>query len=203
MTQRVERTKRRWSTAAMLFGCLILEIPFASGFIKAGDGAEPATHSARKSIGPDEIPEQLEGRWKVSLCISRGHTWIRYQNLKTGEVRSISRYHLLVGSAYDLRHLKWIHRPTMQTGLYMDRERLVDDQVLEGKCLMLSTFVDDPVIFQHDESHGHGIVVNNCVTYARDAWHFYTGEWYELPPVHAPADLLRGVLIRHPEAKRR
>ncbi|MFQ5732391.1 MAG: hypothetical protein ACE5KM_10620 [Planctomycetaceae bacterium] len=41
------------------------------------------------------------------------------------------------------------------------------------------------------------------MTYARDAWHYYSGEGYALGRIHAPEDLLHEVLKRHPEVTRR
>ncbi len=166
------------------------------------DTASTDTSSIRRPLGPDEIPESLPGRWKVSLCIKApGHAWIRYENLDTGEVRSISRYHLLVGGWADKKHLRWHYPPTTKSGLYMDREQGLERR-RDGQYLLLSTIIDDPVIYRGDGTHGHGMLVNNCVTYTRDAWHDYTGEWYDLPPAHAPADLRHAVLTRHPEAFR-
>ncbi|MBL8849673.1 MAG: hypothetical protein JNG89_08310, partial [Planctomycetaceae bacterium] len=40
---------------------------------------------------------------------------------------------------------------------------------------------------------------NNCATYARDAWHFYTGEHWELPVIHTPKALRESVGHEHPE----
>ena len=38
------------------------------------------------------------------------------------------------------------------------------------------------------------------VTYSRDAWHYYSGEFYELPClVHTTNHLIDEMLERHPE----
>ena len=158
----------------------------------------------KKPIGPDDLPHHLPGRWKVSLCVCArpSHAWIRYQNLDTGEIRSIGRYHVLVGGWFDGGRIRYHYAPTWRPGLYMDREQRYEDQVRKGKCLLLSVYQDDPQIFLGEiGSHGYGLVVNNCATYARDAWHFYSGEKYSLPEIHTPDELLKAVLQRHPEVR--
>lgn len=176
---------------------------------RADDGSEAADTKfaapvVHRPLGPDKIPDSLPGRWKVSLCITtRGHCWIRYENVETGEIHSVSRYHLLVGGWPDPKRFRWHYPPTTKTGLYMDREQSIEHRRKDDQYLLLSTVIDDPVIYKGEDARGHGMIVNNCVTHTRDAWHFYTGEWYDLPPAHAPADLRRAVLIKHPEVYRR
>lgn len=199
---RCHRRYLNWTVFHLVALCC-LSRPAAAGEFQNARGAKFDSSEVHQPAGPGEIPESLPGRWKVSLCIKNTHTWIRYQNLDTGEIHSVSRYHVLVGGWYDIHHLRWHYPPTVRPGLYMDREQMIEDKVQDGKYLLLSTIVDDPVVFGHDKSYGHGTYVNNCVTYTRDAWHFYTGEWYDMPPVHTPGDLLHGVVLRHPEVSRR
>jgi hypothetical protein len=192
-----------------LVSALVFGLPGAlawNGALCEGARADNTSDSVvRKPTPPDELPDYLPGRWKVSLCVSRNpsHAWIRFQNIETGEVRTISRYHLLVGGWFDFKEFRWNYGLTTRTGVYMDREQPLEDKVQQGKCLLLSTVVDDPKIYRGESASGHGLVVNNCVTYTRDAWEFYTGEKYEMPSMHAPSDLLRAVMLRHPEVARR
>jgi hypothetical protein len=163
--------------------------------------AEQPPRSIRQPIGPDQFPERLSGRWLLSLCVSQdhAHAWIRFENVETGELRSISRYHMLVGGWFDRRQMRWIYPPTVRPGLSMDRDQRYEEDVLQGGTLLAFRYVDDPPIFIGGGPYGHGVIRNNCVTYARDAWYFYTGEFYELPMLHTPSDLLEAVAGRHPE----
>ena len=50
--------------------------------------------------------------------------------------------------------------------------------------------VNHPVIYRGAlNGFGHLGVRVNCVTYARDAWYFYTREYYSLPPIASPRSL--------------
>lgn len=157
----------------------------------------------RSPLGPDELPESLPGRWQVSLCLNteHSHAWIRFQNLETGEVRTVSRFHLLVGGWFDARELHWNYGVTTQTGVYMDREQSLEKGVREGKYVLLTSTVENPRIFKgENDGHGHGVKTNNCVTYSRDAWYQYTGEYYPLPKgYHGPSVLKNCILHYHPE----
>lgn len=165
--------------------------------------ARPPYGFVRPPIGPEELPHALPGRWLVSLCASRnhGHTWIRFENVETGEVRSISRFHILVGGWFDRNRMRWHYPPTWRTGLSMDRDQRYEEHVQEGGIILLFAYVEDPPIFIGSGPYGHGVVRNNCVTYTRDAWYFYTGEHYELPGIHSPTDLIDAVAERHPEIR--
>lgn len=149
----------------------------------------------------------LPGRWLVSLCVSRnrGHTWIRFENVETGEVRSISRFHLFVGGWFDRERGRWNYGPTWRTGLHMDRDQRYEADIADGGgaggIILLFTYIDDPPIYVGGGVTGHGVVRNNCVSYTRDAWYFYTGELYELPGIHSPTDLINSIAERHPEVR--
>lgn len=143
----------------------------------------------------------LPGRWSASLCIAEnnGHAWIRLQNCETGEVRTIGRYHLLVGGWFDREHFRWNYPPTFRTGLYMDREQKAEFQQTADECILVTKIVDEPRLLVNDRTRGHGMVRNNCVTYARDIWYVMTGERFELPPIHTPRALRKAVEDAHPE----
>jgi len=152
--------------------------------------------------GPGELPERLEGVWKVSLCISDGHTWIRFENVKTSRVHTLGRYFIGNGGWWDKKARRWIYPPAARSGVYLDRELRCEADVHSGKIPMLSVLVRNPRIYRgRGNGFGHWGVQNNCVTFARDAWHYYCGEAYPLPRIHAPDDLLYEVLRRHPEIR--
>jgi hypothetical protein len=66
--------------------------------------------------------------------------------------------------------------------------------------MLLSVYVEDPEIFGGiDDGYGHDGYHNNCVTHARDAWHFYSKELYPLSTFHTPKSLCEQVLARHPD----
>ena len=54
----------------------------------------------KETLGPGEMPCQLEGVWKITLCIECradhvGHTWLRYERCEEGaprEVHTVGRY---------------------------------------------------------------------------------------------------------------
>lgn len=194
--------------AVLLCTCWLAETVHADGdaVIQAAAANAPATQRPiRKPTGPDELPQSLPGRWKASLCISEkhNHAWIRFENVETGEVRSVSRFHLLVGGWFDAKKFHWNYGLTTHAGVYMDREQSLEEGIDEGKYVLVSAYVDNPVIYRgENEGHGHGVIQNNCCTYTRDCWFRYTGEWYALhPTVHEPRALLQSVLRRHPEVR--
>ena len=156
----------------------------------------------RRPVGPDDLPQSLPGRWEISLCVAddNGHAWIRFENLDTGEVRSISRFHVLVGGWFDRKEFRWNYAPTFRTGLHMDREQRREPDVADGSEILRTTVVEDPQVFVGKRARGHALVRNNCATYARDAWYFYTGEYWELPEIHSPKHLRESIGREHPAA---
>lgn len=164
------------------------------------DGVSQRT-AIRAPVGPDDIPETLPGRWRASLCIARdhGHAWIRLEHCETGEVRSIGRFHLLVGGWFDREHLRWHYPPTFRTGLYMDREQRHEFLKEAEECILLTEIVENPQLLAGGKATGHGLIRNNCVTYTRDAWYVLTGEYFELPTFHTPPALRDAVEQSHPE----
>jgi hypothetical protein len=75
--------------------------------------------------------------------------------------------------------------------------------VRQGRFLLLSVLVQSPRIIRGENNgFGHGLWRMNCVTYARDAWAAYTGEYYRLPMIAIPDDFRAEVVRRHPEALR-
>ena len=194
--------------AVLLCTCCLVETARADGdaVVQTAAAMKPAVdRPVRKPTGPDELPQSLPGRWKASLCISEkhNHAWIRFESPETGEVRSVSRFHLLVGAWFDADRFRFNYGPTTRAGVYMDREQGLEEGIREGKYVLVSAYVENPVIYRgENEGRGHGVIQNNCCTYTRDCWFRYTGEWYPLhPTVHEPRLMLQSVLARHPEVR--
>jgi hypothetical protein len=156
--------------------------------------------------GPDNIPCCLEGVWKVSLCIESylgkcGHTWMRFENTETGEVHTTARYIKGYGGVRDIDTGCWMYRPAKVSGVQWDLDMKREHLIGSRRAHIVTTLVENPRIFRgRNNGYGHGRTVNNCVTYTRDAWHYYTGEYYKLPPLLHTADtLLRRISKCHPE----
>jgi hypothetical protein len=154
-----------------------------------------AGRSLRAEIaGPAALPAQLPGLWRVSLCASRNHTWIRLENMQTGELHTLGRYFPGMGAEYDQRTGQQIWPGAPACGVTWDIDRKYHNGVrTDGRVLRMCYVRNVPVYRGHANGYGHCIVRMNCVTYARDAWHYYSGEWYWLPPVTMPSALERSV----------
>jgi hypothetical protein len=144
--------------------------------------------------GPDALPACLPGLWRVSLCASRNHTWIRLENMQTGELHTLGRYFQGLGAEYDARtgRQKW---PSVRaSGVTWDIDLKYHNGVrTDGRVLRTCCVRNARVYRGHANGYGHCVVRMNCVTYARDAWQFYSGERYPLPPIAMPAALERSV----------
>jgi hypothetical protein len=154
--------------------------------------------------GPESVPCRLEGRWKVSLCIDGrhtklGHAWIRFEHAETGEVHTASLYNRGFGGVRDADTGNWMYRPAAVDGLQWDLDMKHEPLFCSRKVFVVTTVVDNPQIYRGlNNGYGHGYIVDNCVTYARDAWHYYTGEYYPLHlGCHTTDTLYRGVSRQH------
>ncbi|MFQ5732394.1 MAG: hypothetical protein ACE5KM_10635 [Planctomycetaceae bacterium] len=148
--------------------------------------------------GPLDMPGRLEGLWKVSLCINDGHCWIRFENQKTGDSHTMGRYPRGTGGRLDEQgQVKFPNAKV--SGVQWDLDLKYEPDVRNGKYLLLSVLVKNPPIYR---GSGHGIgysaLRNNCASFARNAWHYYSGEGYPLAWIPTPEDLRLGVLKRHP-----
>lgn len=154
-----------------------------------------------KPVPYSQIPDSLPGKWKVSICVRvPGHAWIRFENLDTKEVVTLSRFQYLSGGKFDWKKLRYSKRPVTDAGVWMNRELGEESKIEAGNYLMISTFVDNPKInLGPNNGEGHGTVVNNCATYCRDAWFYYTGEYYHFDKVHSPIELRNAIIRRHPD----
>jgi hypothetical protein len=147
--------------------------------------------------GPAGLPLQLPGLWRISLCVSRGHAWIRFQHVETGEVHTLARYAGGFGGELDWRTLRSTWPRARCCGVVWDHDLKYDLGVRTDGCALRCGYVWHPRIYRgRANGHGHCVVRMNCATFARDAWHFYTGEWYDLPLIATPSALQRSVCQR-------
>jgi len=159
-----------------------------------------STGSASGSIqilGPDQLPSHLQGLWKISLCGTSFHTWIRYQNTETGEVHTISRYNRGRGGMTSSTGKQiWPSAPV--TGVIWDIDLKYEPGISQGKYILRSCYVRNPRIYRGiHQGRGHLCLYLNCTSHARNAWNYYTGEQYCLFPVSAPWILKRAVERRN------
>ena len=147
--------------------------------------------------GPEAVPQQLFGLWRVSLCVKtgmhRGHAWIRYENVHTGEVHTIGRFQSYVRPTRRRQTREVLYPKTKEAGLHWDYDWRFEHEVRQGKYLVDSVVVRDPMVFGHNDLHGHAIVRDNCITYARDAWAYYSGQHVDLAIIHTPENFLRRI----------
>lgn len=137
--------------------------------------------------GPSELPKQLVGIWDISLCVGDTHAWIRFQNVETGEVHTCGRYGKGFGGITDKASGAplWPAAPT--GGVLWDMDLLYERGLRQDKRVLRTVRVLNPLIYRgFFDGHHHFGVRMNCTTYARDAWFFYTGEYYHLPLIASP-----------------
>jgi hypothetical protein len=126
----------------------------------------------------------------VSLCVSDTHAWIRYQNVETGEVHTCGRYGRGFGSVTDSLTGKRLWPAAGSSGVQWDMDMMYDHGLRQDMRVLRSTMVQHPIIYRGSlKGFGHLGVRMNCTTYARDAWYFYTREFYPLPPIATPRAL--------------
>lgn len=143
-------------------------------------------------VGPDALPACLPGLWRVSLCASWEHNWIRLENMETGELHTLGRYFQGTGAEFDRRTGQQVWPAAPACGVIWDMDLKFHRGVRADGRVLRTCDVRNPRIYRgHANGYGHGVIRLNCVTYARDAWHFYTGEWYALPPIALPCALER------------
>lgn len=147
--------------------------------------------------GPDELPVQLPGLWRVSLCRACGHNWIRFEHAETRELHTLGRYTKGFGGEFDWRTGRWVWPHAAQCGVTWDMDLKFEVGVRRDGRILRTCYVWNPWIYRgRANGYGHLGVRMNCTTYARDAWHFYTGEWYDLPLIATPCALEKKVCQR-------
>ncbi len=166
-------------------------------FLLRSDWADDDVLAAPTAGGPQAVPRQLLGLWRVSLCVKRGlhrgHAWIRFENVYTHEVHTIGRFQRNVRPTRRRATGEVLYARTEQSGLHWDYDWRFEHQVRRGEYVIGSVTVRDPIVFGHDDLLGHGTVRANCITYARDAWQFYSGQHFDLAIVHTPEGFLRTI----------
>jgi hypothetical protein len=172
---------------------------------RPGHGPKDATRAdflRTRPLGPAAVPERLEGDWIVSLCIHQGHAWIRFENPRSGALHTLSRHRKGWGGRRHKETAKWLVPPARVSGVHWDLDLHYEDQVLARQHVLLSVMVANPTVYRgQDRGFGYNLLGNNCATFARDAWHHYSGEWYWLPGNDLPEDLADYILLRHPEVR--
>ena len=145
-------------------------------------------------VGPDHLPAQLTGVWRVSLCVTHRHSWIVFQHAETGELHTLGRYVKGLGGRTDWCTCRRLWPGAPACGVTWDIDVKYHNGLQRRGRILRSCHVRNPCIFRGENNgYGHGGVCMNCATYARDAWHYYSGEWYSLPPIATPCALERQV----------
>ncbi|QDU93675.1 hypothetical protein [Lignipirellula cremea] len=148
-------------------------------------------------LGPGHLPQRLQGNWQVGLCVLDGHSWLRFHNLETHETHTLSRIQRGWGGRQDEQSGRWIVPHVNASGLHWNQDLLRYQDQPERTYLLRTVNVANPVIFRGQGDEGYGLFANNCVTFVRDAWDFYAGEYFRLLPPHLP-QRLRSVVIATP-----
>jgi hypothetical protein len=151
--------------------------------------------------GPGDLPERLEGHWRIGLCVDGGHCWLRFESVDTGEIHTVSRIRKGWGGVRDEETGDWTVPPAAVSGVHWDRE-LRRDARCQGRHILLTIDRRDPVVYRGSgDGRGYGAITNNCATFVRDGWEFYTGERFLLLWPHLPNELEHAVLVKHPEVR--
>jgi len=137
--------------------------------------------------GPSELPQQLAGVWDISLCVGDTHAWIRFENVESGEIHTCGRYGKGFGGITDRISGMSLWPPGPAGGVVWDMDLLYEHGIRSDKRMLRVVRVSNPVVYRGSLNGYHHFGVRmNCTTYARDAWYFYTGEYYHLPAIAAP-----------------
>lgn len=142
----------------------------------------------------DQLPQQLLGPWRITLCLRGNHAWLRFDSLDTGVVHTLGRYRQGWADQRnaDTHHLVVPAAPV--SGVLLDQDLYSELHSAHFAHHTLTMVVENPVIFRgRDHGRGYGVWTNNCTTFARDAWHFYGGTKYRLLWPHVPADLFDAI----------
>lgn len=206
----ISKLMRAWLLSSFLLGAIPWLMPARAQGETPRLWAE-RRHSTNQMIGipasgPDAVPCQLPGPWKVSLCIESrygkcGHTWIRFEHAETGEVHTVSRYLKGTGGIVDAQTGQWMYEPAEVNGIQWDHDLSREHLIGTTDVCLVTARVENPRVYRGaNDGYGHGVVVNNCVTHARDAWFYYSGEKYPLDQgLHTADTLLHGVMQNHPD----
>jgi hypothetical protein len=145
-------------------------------------------------LGPDQLPRQLPGLWRINLCVSWDHAWIYFEHAEIGERHTLGRYTRGFGGEFDWRTGRWIWPHAPACGVVWDMDLRFHAGVRSDGCVLRTCYVWHPRIYRgRANGYGHCGIRMNCATYARDAWHFYAGERYALPLIATPRALRNSV----------
>lgn len=153
------------------------------------------------SVGDDrrpwDVPAKLTGLWEVSLCVSDTHAWIRYRSVETGELHTCGRYAKGFGGLKDGKTGEELWPPARAWGVLWDMELAYESGLRNDMQVLRTVVVRDPHIFRGPlRGYGYLGVRLNCVTYGRNSWFFYTGDFYHLPLIATPGSLADRVARR-------
>jgi hypothetical protein len=139
----------------------------------------------------------LEGIWDISLCVGDTHAWIRFQNVETGEVHTCGRYGKGFGGITDKNSGASLWPDAPAGGVLWDMDLLYEQGLRHDKRVLRVVRMLNPPVFRGawNGYHHFGVRVN-CTTYTRDAWFYYTGEYYHLPLIASPDALATQVMNR-------
>lgn len=100
--------------------------------------------------------------------------------METGKVHTTGRYKNGYGGRID-ENGTFIDPPIAVSGIQWDKDTLKEEGIKNNKFAIRSVTVCNPVIFKGENQFGYGVWGNNCATYARDAWYYYSGEYFYMP----------------------
>ena len=149
--------------------------------------------------GPNDLPTSLRGKWEISICSGGGHAWIRFENIETGKVHTTGRYQNGYGGRMDEGGTIRI-QPVIVSGVQWDRDIIKEEGVKTKKFAIRSIVVCDPKIFKGASQFGYNSWGNNCATYARDAWYFYSREYFYMPGPDLPGTVEKWIRDQNEES---
>jgi len=159
-----------------------------------GDPGQPTLQPGEALVpnfqpgGPSDVPDRLKGTWRISLVAGGGHAWIRFENTDTGDVHTVGNYAHGFGGRYDAQGNQ-IVPPVAVSGLQWDQDMPKDKGFKAGIFPYRSVYVEDPEVYKDKTPYSYSELNDNCATYARDAWYYYSGEWRYLPGPDLPGTL--------------
>jgi len=176
----------RWARSLLAISLTITALPV---------GAQGPTVLQPKTY--ESIPASLEGGWYISLCIEPSHCWIRYQNEKTGVVHTLGRFEKGSGGRHAADGTILMPKAP-ESGLMWDHDLFEEPWIAKGKFLLVTVKAVNPTVFTgKDGGKGYQVLTKSCVTFARDAWRYYSSEHYDLSLIPTPTQFADEIGRRH------
>ena len=117
------------------------------------------------------------------------------------DVHSVGKYeHGYGGRRDDAGRI--IIPPVTIPGIQWDREKFKEQGFRDGLFPHRTIIIKDPKIYKGTTPCCFSVLDNNCTTYARDAWYFYSGEWAPLPGPDLPSTLRAWVIPMNQPVKK-